>query len=370
MVEIVEVNDIAELQQYRLLWNSFLSATPGKSFFLTFDWLDTYWRHFGDEQKLRVLIAYAAGEPLGILPLCVRRESYRLSNVRVLTYPIDNWGTSYGPIGPNPAATLLAAMRHIHRTPRDWDMIELRPVADNAEAGKTARAMRCMGLFTEKREHQQSSVVEVPPGVDEFLAAKPPFMRQQCRNTLDDFLADGRAEFIRHRPAPASQGDGDPRWDLCDLCETVAPAGCQASSAHDTAHPHARLLEFLRDAHAAAARLGMLDMNVLLIDGEPAAFLYGYHTDGNITMLRADIDPSTSGNVGLALVLKSIEDSCRRGDRTIDLGPGNEMFESTLRTRTSTTYRLAYTPLGSWRSQLARLSRWTIRTWAQRAASA
>src|SRR5215216_2081204 len=87
MVEIVEVNDIEEVSQYRMLWNSLFRGTPNATFFLTFDWLDTYWRHFGHDQKLRVLIVYSAGEALGILPLCVRTETYRLNKIRVLTYP-------------------------------------------------------------------------------------------------------------------------------------------------------------------------------------------------------------------------------------------------------------------------------------------
>ena len=79
MVEVVEINDIEELSHYRMLWNSLFAGTPNATFFLTFDWLETYWRHFGHDQKLRVLIVYAAGEPLGILPLCVRSETYRVA---------------------------------------------------------------------------------------------------------------------------------------------------------------------------------------------------------------------------------------------------------------------------------------------------
>src|SRR5215208_695237 len=93
MVDIVEVNDIEELAQYRMLWNSLFPGTPNATFFHTFDWLDTYWRHFGQDQKLRVLIVYSGGEALGILPLCVRTETSRLNNIRVLTYPLDDWST-------------------------------------------------------------------------------------------------------------------------------------------------------------------------------------------------------------------------------------------------------------------------------------
>ena len=72
MVEIVEVNDIEELAAISDAVEFVVPGTPNASFFQTFDWLDTYWRHFGHDQKLRVLIVYGAGEPLGILPLCVR----------------------------------------------------------------------------------------------------------------------------------------------------------------------------------------------------------------------------------------------------------------------------------------------------------
>ena len=85
-----------------------LPRTSAASFFHSFDWLEIYWRHFGDGQRLRVLVVRAGGEPLGILPLVVRSERTRLGTVRTLTYPLHDWGTFYGPIGPNPTATLLA----------------------------------------------------------------------------------------------------------------------------------------------------------------------------------------------------------------------------------------------------------------------
>lgn len=371
MVDVVEINDLEELQQYRLLWNSLFPATPGASFFLTFDWLDTYWRHFGHNQKLRVLIVYAAGQPLGILPLCVRRESYRVSKLRVLTYPLDNWSTWYGPIGPNPAATMMAAMQHLRRTPRDWDMIELRWVADEAtQGGKTARAMRVAGLLSEKQEYQTTSIVDLPATWDEYLSSKSQSLRRQFRRTLRDLFADGHAEYIRHRPLAAAEGDGDPRWDLYAMCETVAQASWQSHVTHGNTLTHERVREYFHAAHAVAARIGMVDVNVLTVEGRPAAFLYGYHCLGNVSALRTGFDASLSGGLGSALMLKTIEDSCRRGDRAIDFGPGEREHKRRLRSRTVPTYRLTYTPLDSWRSQAVRLSRWAKRRWARRQADA
>jgi CelD/BcsL family acetyltransferase involved in cellulose biosynthesis len=362
MVEVIEVNDIEELSQYRMLWNSLFPGTPNATFFHTFDWLETYWRHFGHDQKLRVLIVFASGAPIGILPLCVRTEPYRLSKVRVLTYPLDNWSTWYGPIGPNPASTLLAAMQHIRRTPRDWDMIELRWVADEAtQGGKSVRAMRVAGMFSAKQEYQWTSVVDLPASWDEYLASKSQSLRRQFKRTLRDYFNNGDGQYIRHRPAPASQGDGDPRWDLYAMCESVAQSSWQSHVINGNTLTHERVREYFHAAHAAAARLGMVDVNVLAVHGKPAAFLYGYHYNGNVTALRTGFDAANDGGIGSALMLQAIQDSCHRGDRTIDFGPGEREHKRRLRTRTESTYRLTYTPFDSWRSQAVRFTRWAKR---------
>ena len=370
MAEVVEINDLEELQHYRLLWNSLFLSTPSASFFLTFDWFDTYWRHFGHEQKMRVLIVYAAGEAVGIVPLVVRREKYRVSKVRVLTYPLDNWSTWYGPIGPNPAATMMAAMQHVRRTPRDWDMIELRWVADEGvQGGRTARSLRIANMLSDKQEYQETSFVDVPETFEAFLASKSNSLRRQFRRSLKELFVERKAEYVRHRPLPASQGDGDPAWDLYAACESVAQASWQSHVVHGNTLTHERVREYFHAAHAAAARIGMVDVNVLYVDGQPGAFLYGYHCQNRVIGLRTGFDASQGGGIGSALMLKSIADSCERGDRVIDFGPGEREHKRRLRTRTEKTYRLTYTPIDSWRSQAVRFSRWAKGRWQARSAA-
>ncbi|HEX4414958.1 MAG TPA: GNAT family N-acetyltransferase, partial [Lacipirellulaceae bacterium] len=108
--------------------------------------------------------------------------------------------------------------------------------------------------------------------------------------------------------------------------------------------------------------------NVLYLDGQPAAFLYGYHSRGDVTTLRTGFDSALGNGLGSALLLKTIEDSCLRGDRIIDFGPGDGEHKRRLRTRQEATYQLSYTPLDSWRSQAVRLSRWARGRWAPRRA--
>jgi CelD/BcsL family acetyltransferase involved in cellulose biosynthesis len=143
------------------------------------------------------------------------------------------------------------------------------------------------------------------------------------------------------------------------MCGQVALASWQATLTTGNTLTHERVRHFLRDAHQVAAHNGMLDLNLLVVDDRPAAFAYNYHYDGRVVGLRMGYDPTLGySGLGTALVLRSLEDSFNRGDASYDLGPGESRFKRHLRTRTETSYRLSYWPLGSWRSQAVRLTRW------------
>src|SRR5688500_3301788 len=103
---IREISDPSELESLRLAWKSLLANTREAEFLQSLDWLQVYCEHFGAKEQLRVLAVSHAGQTLGILPLVVAREPTRMGSLRVLTYPVREWGPFYGPIGPNPTATL------------------------------------------------------------------------------------------------------------------------------------------------------------------------------------------------------------------------------------------------------------------------
>lgn len=366
MIEVQEIRDIDELASYRMIWNSWLADTPRATFVNSFDWLENYWHHFGAGQQLRVLVVRSAGAPVGIVPLCVRTERHGLGTQRVLTYPLDGWGSWYGPIGSNAAATMLAAMQHIRRVRRDWDVINLNSsTPPSRDAARVGRSMRIVGLLSEQRPYQSVSHVDFAGGWDGYLGSKTKKVRHEMRRVLRRAFENENIEYIRHRPAPAREGDGDPRWDLYAMCQQVALASWQADSTTGTTLTHPSVHHFLRDAHALAAHAGMVDVNLLLVDGRPAAFAYNYHHHGRLTGVRVGYDASLGmDGLGTALLLRSIEDSCERGDVSLDLGPGEMEFKRRLRTRTEDTYRSTYAPLAAWRWQAGRFSRWATQRFA------
>jgi len=359
MSEVIEINDPAELENYRLPWQLLLPQTSRATFYQTLDWLQAYWEHSGAGQKLRVLIVQSDGATIGILPLCVRTEGYKVGGVRVLTYPLHEWGTFFGPIGPNPTATLLAGFRHIHNTPRDWDILDLRWVDnDRVDKDRTANALQQAGFVPHKALYNTAGVISLAGTFTEWWNARPSKWRTNCRRNERRLLEQGELKFERYRPLGEAHGEGDPRWDLYDACEEVARKSWQGSSATGTTICHDSVREYFRSTHVQAAKLGMLDLNLLLLNNKPIAFGYNYHYQGEVQGIRIGYDASTTANgAGNILYVRAIEDSFARQDTVYDLGVGSLDYKRFLLTHTENSYRFTHYPPLAWKAQALRAKR-------------
>ncbi len=366
MADVVELNDPEQLEDYRLAWNALLPQTPRASIFHTLDWLQAYWKWFGEGQKLRVLIIRSDGKPIGIVPLCVHTEHYHVGEVRVLTYPLSDWGMWYGPIGPDPSACLFMTMKHLRETSRDWDMLDLRWVGgEPGQSEPTGRAMQANGWLPTKSVYQQTSIIDlVGADWETYRSNLSKKWRHELSRQQRGLERDFQVTLERHRPAGSCRGEDDPRWDLYENCLAIAEHSWQGDSTTGNTLSHEHVRGFLRDSHDVAARLGMLDMIVLKLDGHPAAFQYNYLQEGKLFGLRMGYDREFSSyGVGKALMGWMLEDSMHRGDRVIDMGVGDYAFKRRFRTNVETSQRYTYYPWTALRGQSVRLTRWLKSRW-------
>jgi CelD/BcsL family acetyltransferase involved in cellulose biosynthesis len=360
MIEVRQINQIEDLQEFRPAWQSLIHKTSGASFFHSLDWLECYWKHCAQGQQLRVLVVTEGRQPVGILPLVVRTESTRVGRLRTLTYPLHDWANFYSPIGPDPSTTLVAGLRYVRQAPRDWDVLDLRWVdADYADLGRTERAMVQTGFHPCGQKWDRTSLVELPESWSDYWRGRDSKFRKNVDRLERRMGEQGEFEFIRFRPAAAGEGQLDPRWDLYEACVTLAQRSWQGELGDRTNLCHEEVRSFFHDAHLAAARLGAVDLNLLCYDSEPAAFMYNYHWQGVVYGLRRGFDPRFKHlRPGMILQKLMLEDGHRRGDRCYDLGTGSHDIKEDWRTSVRTSYRFTFFPALVLRAQLLRWNRW------------
>jgi CelD/BcsL family acetyltransferase involved in cellulose biosynthesis len=361
MLHVSEINHIDQLLPLRRAWDALLEKTPGASFFQSLDWLEVYWRHFGDELKLRTLVVWDADDrPAGIVPLVVRRERSKVGRFRVLGFPLHDWGSFYGPIGPDPRRTLAAGLEHIRQMSRDWDALELRwQGAVGTDPADTQRAMLAAGFQAYRTLWNRTAVVDLEGTWDAYWATRKGAWLRRFRHDQRKLAQQGVVAFERYRPAGLALADGEPRWDLYDACEDLARRSWQGAANDGTTLSHESVRGFLRDVHEAAARAGAVDLSLLRLDGTPAAFIYGYHYRGYVYGLRRGYDARrTQQGAGNALLAYAIRDSFARGDHVYDMGVGSLETKRHFWTRLVPILRYSHFPPPIPRMQILRLRRW------------
>lgn len=359
MPHVVEVNDPRRLREFHLAWQLLLPQTPAASFFQSLDWLECYWQHFGNDQRLRVLVVYDENVPLGVVPLVVRTESLRVGRYRVLTYPLQDWGTFFGPIGPQPTATLLAALRHIRMNERDWDILDLRWVdRDGTDLGRTSNALRAIGFEHVERVWKRTAIVDLSDGWDVYQRLLPSKYRGELRRLLRRLEQQGEVRFERYRPDPL---ENDPAGcDWYQACLEVAQRSWQGGSQNGTTLCHPEVEPFLSQQHRLATKAGAVDVALLRLNDRPLAFAYNLHRDGRVFGLRTGYDPEFSRfGPGALLWRFMLQDSCQRGDQWFDLGPDSPQIKR--RWATSFARSMHYRHYGQGaRNTLLRMKDWWV----------
>jgi CelD/BcsL family acetyltransferase involved in cellulose biosynthesis len=365
-MQVCEINRFDELADQRPAWDRLWSRTRGASFFHSFGWFNSYWRHYGASQKLRAMVISDANDVVAIVPLVVRTEPTRLGPVRVLTYPLHDWGSFYGPVGAEPQAILPAALQTILSTPRNWDLLDLRWIDPQLDRGATLAAMTAAGFTADEQLWGEASVVEASAGWQAYWSSRTSRWRNNVNRCERKLAQEGRVTYQRYRSPPNAEGT-DPRWELYEACLAVAGQSWQSTATNGTTLTHGEIQQFLRDAHAAAASVGAIDINLLYLDERPVAFAYNYAHDGWIYGLRTGYDAGLSrSGAGTVLLARMIRDSCDRGDRSIDLGVGYLQTKRHWLTSVRPIHRCTHFPATAPKAQILRLKRWLNGQWSSK----
>jgi CelD/BcsL family acetyltransferase involved in cellulose biosynthesis len=219
--------------------------------------------------------------------------------------------------------------------------------------------MRSAGFHPHQQIWARVALIDLAGTWEAYWRSRPNKWRynvSRCRRRLSEL---GKVTHIRYRPEGQASGDGDPRWDLYDASVRLAQRSWQGSSTTGTTLCHGSARPFLRDAHAVAAAMGNLDLNLLTLDERPVAFSYNYHHRGWISGLRMGFDPQFAAcGPGTVLLAMIVEDSFRRGDHTYDLGVGSLQCKHRWQTAVVDSHRYTHFPPADPRANLLRAKRW------------
>lgn len=297
-----------ELDELREEWQKL--AALGTNPFSSWEWASTWWRHFGEDRELRILVVRdREGAAVGIVPLYRDRRG----PLRVLRFVGHFPADELGPVcAPAHTHTVLALCREQLDAEADWDVLLAERLAVTAENGPALNGRR---ISLESMPELQLETTSW----DRFLAGKSSNFRGQVRTKERRLRRDAGLSFrLADDPARLS-GDMETLFDLHRRAWRAK--GEEGAFSEDLAALH---LEFAR----AALERGWLRLWIASLDDTPAAAWYGFRIDGVDSFYQGGRDPARErDSIGFVLMAHTVRDAVENGVSRYRLLLGAEEYK-------------------------------------------
>ncbi|MCI0333227.1 MAG: GNAT family N-acetyltransferase [Planctomycetes bacterium] len=354
-VQVVTTFD--ELRALEAGWNGLSGDSP----FRSWDWLATWWNHYGEtdrrqrdycgkaspDRQLHVLAVYGEGSNgngnqqslIGVAPWFLDRTIVKGNVLRWLgcgEVCTDHLSLVCKPEDRERVATEVAEALTVQCD--DWDRLDLSAVdADDYAALALAAHLEERECLVSRQAADSCWVLDLPASWDEYLAAISKSHRKKLRQLERRVLESGRVQWNTVTNAVEFEA----AWPLLvDLHQrrrrSLGEPGCFASrSFHD----------FHQEVARRMLERGQLRMSWLALDGMPAAAEYQFADRGATYAYQGGVDPERlEEEPGRLSTIICLRRAIEEGHRRFDFLRGDEPYKAHWRAQQQTTYDYRVVP--------------------------
>jgi CelD/BcsL family acetyltransferase involved in cellulose biosynthesis len=302
-------------------WDDLLQASSSDCFFLTWEWLHSWWKHLAGQRELSILTIHSDADLIGLAPFVIRSGRFSPPVVEFLGAGIV--GSDYLDLiirSGREAEVVDAIVDFVAE--RKW-LLELGQIRTSALALRLAQALASR---TGYRSYEMTT--DVCPHIalgghtwTSYLASLGSSHRANLQRRLKQLRRDFTFRFER---AATEEQRAEFLAALIDLHRRRwSEKG--ASEAFSTSD----IVSFHEDVSRLALERGWLRLFVMWLNDRPAAALYGFHRNRRFYFFQSGLDPEYSRySVGLVTMGLAIQSAVEEGAEEFDLLHGNESYKS------------------------------------------
>ncbi len=341
-MHVAQVSKLDELLAYKDRWDEL----AGGCVFRKWAWQSKWWKHYGDDRTLSVLLLFDAGdatcEPcrlIAILPCYVETSLARGKVVRLLgdgEVCSDHLDLLTEPENIDKAANSFA--RFLVEQASQWDATEFTAIgADCTGLFAFSESLKSLDCQVSQDPNESRWAVSLPEDWEAFLALQSKSHRKQLRRLERRVLdSDDATWHLVESPEQFEQA-----WPiLIDLHQrrrrSLGEPGCFASQ---------RWADFHRDIARQLLDSGELRLSWLELAGQPIAAEYHFASDRATFAYQGGVDPDRlDDEPGRLSTIRTLQNAIAEGHQAFDLMRGDEPYKAHWRAQPTETFDLRIVP--------------------------
>jgi CelD/BcsL family acetyltransferase involved in cellulose biosynthesis len=318
---ISHINTLEAFESLRRDWDDLLQASSSDCFFLTWEWLHSWWKHLAGQRELSLLAVHSQGEIIGLAPFSFRSARFSPPVVELLGTGIV--GSDYLDLIVRrgcEAEVIDALVDYVSE--RKW-LLKLGQLRRSAWAVRLGSAL---ATRTDYRSYEMTT--DVCPYIsfagrtwESYLAGLGSSHRANFQRRLKQLRRDFSFRFEH---ATTEKNRAEFLAALIDLHRKRwhEKGASEAFSTPDIVAFHDEVTRF-------ALERGWLRLFVMWLNDRPAAALYGFQRNRRFYFFQSGLDPEYSRySVGLVTMGLAIQSALEDGAEEYDLLHGNESYKS------------------------------------------
>jgi CelD/BcsL family acetyltransferase involved in cellulose biosynthesis len=306
-------------------WRELNARARAGNMFLSPDWLEPWWAHFGAGRTLQAICVREGRKLIGLLPLFAEDVSLGGVQVRRIAFLGDGeTGCDYMDLLAEPGRErevfdhALCALMAL-----DWDVCDLDGLwRESFTAGQIAQRFiptrATGGVVRDGRLRYVCPHIPLTGTYEEYLQG---LSRRENLKRREKWLYKHPGVFIECAKTPEESVKATGHFLDLHRARWAVEGGSDGLSdeRHDAFH---------RDATQRLAKNGSLRMYTLYAARRPVASVYGVVHGGKFNYYQSGYDPNwASKSVGLVLLARTVSDAFAEGLHEFDFLRGNEGYK-------------------------------------------
>ena len=325
MFSVRRIRQESEFSNLETTWNNLLKQSCADNPFLTWQWLYSWWKCYGQKSELMILALEKDEQVVALAPLMVRTKPLGLLKAREIVF-LGSFGAGSDYLDfiitkGFETSSIEVIITHLARNDRAWDVISLTNIPDgSASIDHVKKACNKIGYCHTGNPSVVCPLIQLPSTWDEYLSTLSKSMRSDIRrkNNKLSKIGDVEYEVIQERRDLDSAMN-----DLIHLnrlrMKTKNLQGAFLDSQFTQFHKNLISLFFQNE---------ILHLSFLKVNGKRIAALYNFFYNDVCFYYQSGFDPVRAKfSPGTVLFTLSIREAINSGMREYDFLQGDESYK-------------------------------------------
>jgi CelD/BcsL family acetyltransferase involved in cellulose biosynthesis len=267
MREIREIDSYDKMLQLEPHWNALLAGSDLDIPFMTFEWFKFWWQFFDDKRQMLILAVYDDGKLSAIAPLMRIKTTWRGLPVNVISFAVDYYSGRTGIIAQTGATGVASSIfERLVSGKYAHDLLDIDFLPQDSLTGSAiSKTLSELSLRFVKKPRIKTPYIPISGNWDNYLAGRSKNFRHKLSRINNKFQRLGGYEITKCTGAGFKEALEQVEKISLDTWKFNENSAI-INSPEKT--------KFFRGLSEMLSQSGWLNIWILKIKGEPAAFAY------------------------------------------------------------------------------------------------